>query len=113
MNVFDLRILWCLNTSMKLERDIVERIQRDFSPGDAVRAIEMLTDSGHIGRVARCLVVAAHGSIQTLNAHRTLFSTGQFMPRTLNNDGLDDSNRCLLSSIRDYGGVSVDSGAET
>jgi hypothetical protein len=61
VNLADMR-----NDLMPLEPDIIERIQRDFSPEDAAIAIELLTASGETGRVARCIVVAAAGKLESL-----------------------------------------------
>src|SRR5262245_42570392 len=51
---------------MPLEPDIAARIREDFSPADAETAIELLTASGENGRVARCIVVASGGNLQSI-----------------------------------------------
>jgi hypothetical protein len=51
---------------MVLESDIVERLKTDFNGGDFPTALQLLTESGTTGRVARCIVVAASGSLDTL-----------------------------------------------
>jgi len=51
---------------MSLESDIVERLKADFDDDEFPTALQLLTDSGVTGRVARCIVVAAAGSLDAL-----------------------------------------------
>lgn len=51
---------------MAFESDIVERLKADFNDGDFATALQLLIDSGTTGRVARCIVVAAAGSLDAL-----------------------------------------------
>jgi hypothetical protein len=48
---------------MSLERDIIEKITDTFASEDAPRAIEALAIAGKSGRIARCIVFAARGSL--------------------------------------------------
>ncbi len=57
---------------MPLERDIVEKIKHVFSPEDAAKAIELLSVAGKSGRVARCVVFAAGGSLERLRTYLQL-----------------------------------------
>ncbi len=51
---------------MRLEFDIVERLRADFDGDQFPAALQLLTDSGTAGRIARCIVVAADGSLDML-----------------------------------------------
>ncbi|HWB59653.1 MAG TPA: hypothetical protein VG733_09175 [Chthoniobacteraceae bacterium] len=51
---------------MNIEPDIIRRIKEDFPVTDATGAIELLVESGVSGRVARCMVFAARGSLANL-----------------------------------------------
>jgi hypothetical protein len=50
---------------MALEPDIVERVRTDFG-GESEQALDLLRESGKLGRVARCMVVASRGSLDLL-----------------------------------------------
>ncbi|WP_145052674.1 hypothetical protein [Lignipirellula cremea] len=52
---------------MSLESDIVERLKSDFDADQFSTALQLLTDSGTTGRVARCIAVAAAGSLDELS----------------------------------------------
>jgi hypothetical protein len=54
---------------MPLENDIIERIQKDFRPDESACAIELLSECGETGYIARCIVVAAQGSLESLRAN--------------------------------------------
>ena len=49
-----------------LEPDIVDRMQKEFSTTDFPTALTLLGESGNVGRIARCIVVAAKGSVDSL-----------------------------------------------
>ncbi len=49
-----------------LEADIVERLEADFGQDEYHAALKLLRDSGYTGRIARCIVVAAAGSLDAL-----------------------------------------------
>jgi hypothetical protein len=51
---------------MPLEPDIVDRIQETFVPADSREAMTLITGAGKPGRLARCLVIAAQGSLERL-----------------------------------------------
>lgn len=51
---------------MTLEIDVVERIRADFPSADATIAMNALVNSEKQGRVARCIVQAANGSLHRL-----------------------------------------------
>jgi hypothetical protein len=51
---------------MSLEPDIVERLWADFSAADFPTALSMLTNSRNRGGLARCIVVAADGSLEAM-----------------------------------------------
>lgn len=51
---------------MTLEPDIVERLKADFAEDHFPAALRLLTDSAIKGRVARCVILAAEGSLDTL-----------------------------------------------
>ena len=50
---------------MALEPDIVERVRRDFGV-DSEHALALLRECDKTGCVARCIVVASHGSLELL-----------------------------------------------
>lgn len=52
---------------MALDADIIERIQADFEDADA--AITELSTSGETGRVGRCIVFAANGSLERMREY--------------------------------------------
>jgi len=52
--------------AMALEPDIVDRVRADFRPAETPIALDELTASGRTGRIARCIVLAARGSLQRL-----------------------------------------------
>jgi hypothetical protein len=76
---------------VNLENDIVERIYHDFPPQDAERAVKLL-DACFKGpepaRVARCIVVAAMGSLESLTRliemavydYRDAIMAGEYKP---------------------------------
>ncbi|WP_417393749.1 hypothetical protein [Gimesia chilikensis] len=51
---------------MELEADIIDRLRDDFDEQQAPAAIAELVASGQTGRIARCIVHAAHGSMERL-----------------------------------------------
>ncbi len=51
---------------MSLETDIVDRIRSDFDAAVVATAINELATSGKTGRLARCIVVGAGGSLERL-----------------------------------------------
>lgn len=51
---------------MPLETDIVDRVRADFGPTEGPAALDELSASGRTGRIARCIVVAASGSLERL-----------------------------------------------
>jgi hypothetical protein len=51
---------------MALEQDVISRLQYDFCAADASVAMAELSASETSGRVARCIVVAANGSLERL-----------------------------------------------
>jgi len=53
---------------MALEPDIIERVRIDFG-GASEQALDLLRESGKIGRVARCVVVASRGSLELLRGY--------------------------------------------
>ena len=54
---------------MTLEADIIERVQADFSDTEGQKALDELLASGKAGRIARCIVFAARGSLERLRDH--------------------------------------------
>jgi hypothetical protein len=48
----------------QIERDIIAKIEQMFSPEDAAKAIAALSAAGKSGRIARCVVFAARGSME-------------------------------------------------
>jgi hypothetical protein len=54
---------------MALEPDIVEKIRSDFQPEESERALDLIRESGKAGRIARCIVVASRGSLDSLQNH--------------------------------------------
>jgi hypothetical protein len=51
---------------MPLEADIVDRVRRDFDCMDSAAAVNALLASGRTGRIARCIAMAAVGSLARL-----------------------------------------------
>ena len=51
---------------MPLEQDILRRVEKDFGPQSAGKAIELLTTAGESGRLARCIVHLAQGDLVKL-----------------------------------------------
>ena len=51
---------------MALEPDILERINADFGPEDRNSVIDALSGSNQNGRITRCILFAAQGSIQRI-----------------------------------------------
>jgi len=51
---------------MALEADIVGRVRADFDAADGPTALDELSVSGESGRIARCIVLAAGGSLERL-----------------------------------------------
>ncbi|MEK6701303.1 MAG: hypothetical protein AABZ53_03505 [Planctomycetota bacterium] len=51
----------------QLEPDIPDRILRDFPPGKAAEAIELLVAAEASGRIARCIVSASQGNLERLS----------------------------------------------
>jgi hypothetical protein len=51
---------------MALEQDVISRLQHDFCTAEASVAIAELSACEPSGRVARCIVVAANGSLERL-----------------------------------------------
>ena len=54
---------------MTLEADIMDRVQADFSGTEGQKALDELLASGKAGRIARCIVFAAQGSLERLREH--------------------------------------------
>lgn len=54
---------------MTLEADIMDQVQADFSGTDGQKALAELMTSGRAGRIARCIVFAAQGSLERLREH--------------------------------------------
>lgn len=50
----------------QIERDIFEKVEQTFSPGDAPKALALLSAAGKSERIARCIVFAARGSLERL-----------------------------------------------
>lgn len=80
---------------MSLEPDISERIQSEFAPEDQALALERLKQSRHTGRVARCIVFAAQGSLGKL---ASLIELANLDPRDAIVAGEYDAN---LDRLRD------------
>ena len=51
---------------MPLERDILAKLNEVFPPQQVETAIELLESSGKSGRIARCIVASAGGSLEIL-----------------------------------------------
>jgi hypothetical protein len=51
---------------MALEPDIIDRVLADFGPTESSAALDALSASGTTGRLARCIVFAAGGSLDRL-----------------------------------------------
>lgn len=51
---------------MELEADIIDRVHADFGSADAPTVLAELEASGRKGRLARCIVLAAGGSLELL-----------------------------------------------
>lgn len=51
---------------MTLEYDIIDRVHADFGLADNSAALDIITASGATGRLARCIVLAAGGSLERL-----------------------------------------------
>lgn len=51
---------------MPLQSDIIDRVRADYSRRESPAALDELSASGVRGRVARCLVLAAGGSLECL-----------------------------------------------
>ena len=60
---------------MTLESDIVARVTTEFGSDRSPTALQLLTTSGITGRVARCVVVAAAGSLDELRQQLHTAST--------------------------------------
>ena len=52
--------------TMPLEADIVDRVRADFGPAEGAGALDELVANGTTGRIARCIVLAAGGSLERL-----------------------------------------------
>ena len=69
-----------------LESDIVERLESEFVGGEFPTALQLLASSGLNGRVARCVVVSAAGSLDglrrqietALRDHRDVIIAGEY-----------------------------------
>jgi hypothetical protein len=53
---------------VEIEADIVERVRQDFAEDSVAEAITALNESDARGRVARCIVIAANGSLSSLQS---------------------------------------------
>jgi len=60
---------------MTLESDIVERLKSDFGEDQFPAALELLMACGLTGRVARCIVFAADGSLDAMRQHIQMAET--------------------------------------
>jgi hypothetical protein len=77
--LFDIQI-------MALETDIVDRVRDEFSVEDAPTALKELVSSGKTGRFARCILLAADGSLERLRDlidmanwdHRDVIVAGEY-----------------------------------
>jgi hypothetical protein len=57
---------------MSLEPDIIDRVQLEFAESDRQAVIDALVASGRSGRIGRCIVFAAKGSLERLHELITL-----------------------------------------
>ncbi|QDU75389.1 hypothetical protein Pan97_24200 [Bremerella volcania] len=81
---------------MSLEPDISERIQSEFTPEDQAHVLNMLKQSRHTGRVARCIVFAAQGSLDKLSS---MIELANLDPRDAIMAGEYDANRDRLRDL--------------